>query len=501
MNRQLRVDQQEAIAAVRATVSQGVRRIMLQAPTAWGKTILAADVVRHNLKIGKRTTFVVDAIDLVDQTVERFYEEGITDVGVIQGDHAMQNFARPVQIASIQTLAKRGLFPESDLVIIDEAHVLHAHHKAWLERGGPLFVGLSATPYTRGLARHFDTLITAATTDEMIQQGVLCPPRVFSASHPDLKARLKKVKTVADEYVVDQLSETMRDKELTGDVVKTWLELWGKGRTLCFAVDCAHAQTLKLRFEEAGVRCAYQDADTDRVERLAIKRAFYEGAIDVVCSVGTMTKGLDWNVHCISLARPTKSRTLFKQIIGRGLRLADGKEFCVVLDHGRCTQELGFVTEIEADHLDDGKPGKRRKPPIKFAKECPKCHQFRTPGMRKCENCGFEPTPQCGWVETADELQEVDRKTLPKKQSRQFSMEEKMVFLAELKSYAAMHGYKPGWASNKYRDKFGVWPDNTIADCHPRQPGAATLSWIRAMNIKWNASKNNPRNTATTTAM
>jgi superfamily II DNA or RNA helicase len=497
MTRQLRDDQLEAVETLRTTISQGVRRIMLQAPTAYGKTIWAAHVVENCLRKRKRCTFIVDAISLIDQTVQRFYEEGITDVGVLQGDHPMQDFSKPVQIASIQTLAKRNLFPECDLVIIDEAHLAHIHHKAWLERGGPIFIGLSATPYTRGLGRYFDTMITAMTTEEAIRKGILCPPRVFSASHPDLKARLKKVKTVADEYVVNQLSEAMSDKELTGDVVETWQSLWGKDKTLCFAVDRAHAKLLQERFTEAGVSCAYQDADTDRMEREAIKRQFHAGDVRVVCSIGTMTKGIDWQVDCISLARPTKSRTLFKQIVGRGLRTAPGKDFCLVLDHGRCTQELGFVTEIEADALDDGKPGPRRKPPMRYAKECPKCHQFRTPGKRACDNCGFEPTPQCSWVETDDALEEIDRRTLPKGRKNKATMEEKAHFFAQLKSYCRTHGYKPGWAAVKYREKFGEWPDHPcIKHAVSQAPGPATVQWIKASNIRWAKSQRNPANAA-----
>lgn len=488
MNRELRPDQIDPIEAMRATVLQGIKRIMLQAPTAWGKTIWAAFLVESCLRRGKRATFVVDGIDLVDQTVERFYQEGITDVGVIQSHHAMENFARPVQVASVQTLTKRGIFPESDLVIIDEAHVLYAHHKAWLteHRNGTVFVGLSATPYTRGLGKYFDTLISPMTTQEAIGKGILCPPRVFSASHPDLKAKLNKVKTVANEYVVDQLSETMREKALTGDVVRTWQELWGRGKTLCFGVDRTHAQSLQARFVEAGVKCAYQDAETDRMERADIKRKFHAGDIDVLCSVGTMTKGIDWDVDCISLARPTKSRILFKQIVGRGLRTAPGKDFCMVLDHGRCTEELGFVTEIEADRLDDGAPGKRGKPPVRYAKECPKCHQYRTPGKRQCESCGFEPTPQCQWIETADTLSEVDRNTLPKKGKRHATVEEKMIWFSQLKGYAFQRGYKDGWAANKYREKFEAWPNlPEIKHVPLSQPGAAVLSWIKASQIRW----------------
>jgi len=509
MNRQLRPDQQESIDSLRATIKGDVRRIMFMAPTAWGKTVWAAHVIGGCLQKGKRCTFVVDSISLIDQTIERLYEDGITEVGVIQADHHMQDWSKPVQIASVQTLQSRKKIPESDLVIIDEAHVMHKFHKEWLEkeRGSKVvFIGLSATPFTRGLgeryenpdktpgpARFWDTILPAMTTQEAIAKGILCPPRVFSASHPDLKARLKKVKVVANEYVPGELSTMMKDKTLTGDVVRTWRELWGKGHTLCFGVDRTHAKALQERFIEAGVTCAYQDGETDRVERAEIKRRYHAGDYQVVCSVGTMTKGVDWDVRCISLARPTKSRTLFKQIVGRGLRLAEGKEFCLVLDHGRCTQELGFVTEIETDHLDDGKT-KQSKRSMAYAKECPKCHQFRTPGKRVCENCGFEPRPQCGWIETDDELSQVDRCTLPKKKKHEATMEEKAAWFAQLKGYAQSKLFKLGWAANKYRERFDVWPHISIEDVPPKAPSAAVLQWIKASQIRWAKSKNNPHN-------
>lgn len=500
MNRELYPWQADALTALRQTIGQGVRRIVLQAPTGAGKTHLAAAIIEGALAKGRRVAFVVNAISLVDQTIAAFYAEGITDIGVIQSDHHMSDWSKRVQIVSIQTVDSRKVFPEADVVIMDEIHVMYGAHKRWLERPG-VFIGLSATPYTRGLGKHFESLLTVATTQELIAKGILCPPRVFSCGHPDLKRRLKAVKVVAGDYQENQLSAAMNDKELTGDVVRTWVERWGKDKTLCYGVDRVHAQALQARFVEAGVRCGYQDGETPGDERRDIKRKFHSGELQVVCSVGTMTTGIDWNVWCEIIARPTKSRQLFKQIVGRALRMADGKTHATIFDHGRVVQELGFPTEIECMELDKGGTEKARKPVIRYAKECPSCHQFRSPGKRACDNCGFEPTPQSPWIETADELQEVDRATLPKKQSRQYSMQEKMLFLAELKSYAATHGYKPGWAARKYRDKMGVWPDSSIEDCAARTPGAATLSWIRAMNIAWSKSKNNPRNTATATAV
>lgn len=517
MNRQLRDDQLEAIAAVRASYKQGLRRMCLMAPTGWGKTILAASVIEHNLRIGRRTTFVVDGIGLIEQTVIRLYEEGITDVGVIQGDHHMKDFSKPVQIASVQTLTKRNIKPEADCVIIDECHVLYQFHKDWLldpAFGNTLFVGLSATPYTKGLGDYFQTLIPAGTTQEMITKGVLCPPRVFSCGHPDLKRRLKKIKVVAGEYQRGELSETMQDKELTGNVVDEWMRKWGqgKGKTLVFGVDRVHAQSLQKRFEYAGIPCGYQDGDTPEhsgmnrysgefeVGRDEIKSKFHSGEFEVVCSVGTMTKGIDWDVRCISLARPTKSPTLFKQIVGRGLRTAAGKSHCVVLDHGLCTQELGFVTDIECDELHvsrdaNGKPNKPKKFVIKYAKECPRCHAFRPPTKRTCEQCGFEATPQTSWIETTDQLDEVDRSTLPKNKKQEPTRRDKERFYAECMQYGITHQKKSTFAAAKFKTKYGGWPPKSWAfTVTPLPTSPEVYSWIRASNIRWAKSQRNPRN-------
>ena len=115
---------------------------------------------------------------------------------------------------------------------------------------------------------------------------------------------------------------------------------------MLFAVDCAHAQALQERFNEAGIACGYQDAHTSSADRAAIKRAFHNGDLKVVANIGTLTTGVDWDVRCLQLARPTKSEMLFVQIIGRCLRTADGKDNALILDHTDTTARLGMVTEI-----------------------------------------------------------------------------------------------------------------------------------------------------------
>src|ERR1700730_10438279 len=155
-------------------VDMGNSHIVAQAPTGFGKTIVGATLAKRNLDERRRTLFTVPALSLIDQTVEKFYSEGIRDIGVIQANHDLTNWSRPVQIASVQTLMRRQM-PPADMVIIDEVHRWYEAYEGWL--AGPWkhlpVIGLTATPWTRGLGKHFSKLIIGATTAQLIAGGFL----------------------------------------------------------------------------------------------------------------------------------------------------------------------------------------------------------------------------------------------------------------------------------------------------------------------------------------
>lgn len=346
MTRTLRTDQTEAIGELRSAVGGGKRRICMQAPTGMGKTVIASAIVESALAKGKKVLFTVPAISLVDQTVQMFASQGIWDVGVIQASHHMTDGTQPVQVASVQTLMKRTL-PQADIALIDECHKWFSFYEKWLAKdhtpawANIPIIGLSATPWTKGLGSWFDHFYRAATTQEMIDAGHLSPFEVYSPTHPDLS----DIKTVAGDYHEGQLSARMSTPKLVGDAVETWQRMWGKDRTLVYAVDCAHAKHLQEKFTAAGLRFGYQDAFTKDGERAQIKRAFHSGELQGVINIGTLTVGIDWDVRCLSMNRPTKSDMLFTQIIGRALRLAppgtDPKEFALILDHSNNHNTLG----------------------------------------------------------------------------------------------------------------------------------------------------------------
>lgn len=493
---ELRPYQAKALQDIRDTVRGGVFHFVVQAATGAGKTKIAAAIVDGALEKRKRVAFVVPAISLVDQTVESFWEEGIRDIGVIQANHMMSDWSRSVQVCSVQTLQSRGVYPEADTVIIDECHRLHEAHKKWLEdpawKNVPM-IGLSATPWTRGLKKYFDSLLIAATTKDLIDQGYLSKFRVFATGHPDLAG----VKITAGDYNEGQLSEAMQKGTLTADIINTWKKHWGKDKTLCFAVDKVHAKSLQERFEWAGVTCGYQDADTPADERREIKRKFHSGEYQVVVNIQTLTTGVDWDVRCLILARPTRSEMLYVQIIGRALRTAVGKDEALILDHSDTTSRLGFVTDIHHDGLDDGKPADKtpqeqlKKEPL--PKVCEQCSAVLPFKIKKCPNCGHENKRMTDVVEVDGELIEIAPGRLLKVQSpnKVWQRAERIVFFRELLGYAKDHGYKNGWAKHKYQERFGEWPPvGHTTPAKVQSPG--TLQWIKSRNIAWAHSKRRP---------
>jgi DNA repair protein RadD len=478
--------QVSALDAVKASLRAGHRRVMLKLPTGGGKTVIGANIIASAREKGSRVLFVVNAISLVDQTVEKFWQAGIRSIGVTQGNHEMTDARQPVQVCSIQTLMRRDI-PPADLVIIDEAHNWFRFYGEWM--ADPAwekipFIGLSATPYTKGLGKYYTDLVIASSTQELIDKGFLSPFKVFA---PGLKADLSKVRELAGDYHEGDLAEAMNQPELVADVVKTWLEFsltFGRRPTLCYAVDCAHARKLQEQFLAAGVPCAYMDADTEIEERREIGDKFARREIEVVSNVGVLTTGIDWDVRCLIIDRPTKSKILFQQIIGRGLRTAPGKDFCLILDHSPTHSKLGYVTDVDEQNqeLDGGvkKPSQTKPKKERVPTECPKCHYLRPIHSRACPNCGFIPVEKKeSEIENAEgELAEFGGK------KEKFSKEQKAAFYGELLTYCDRKGYKPGWAAAKFKDKFGTWP-NAYRAAEWREPTAETLSWIRSRNIAW----------------
>jgi superfamily II DNA or RNA helicase len=423
-------------------------------------------------------------LNLIDQTVAAFEREGIQALGVMQGAHERTDHTQPVQICSAQTLARRSR-PNVDIVIVDEAHERHKSILSWLADlawSAVPFIGLSATPWARGLGKYYNDLIIAATTADLIRDGYLSPFVAFAPSEPDLAA----VRTVAGDFHEGELADAMDKPSITGDIVETWLKR-GEGRsTFCFCVNRRHAQHVAERFIEAGVSAEYMDGMTSRKDREAIFGRFRSGETRIICNVGVLTTGVDLDVRCVIDAKPTRSRMLFVQTIGRGLRPAEGKDKLIILDHAGNHLRLGMVTDIGQSYLDDGTERQNGKKRHRGRSEplprlCGECKAVVPNGARRCSSCGASI-----FLKTTVHAEDGELVELGSRRSgrREPTLAEESQFLSELK---ALHkpGWKPGWSAAKFKEKFGHWPSPQIAGVAPGTPSLATRNWVKSRAIAW----------------
>lgn len=468
----LRPHQQTAIAMLRQSLRTGHKRPVLSLSTGAGKTRIAAEIVNMALAKGNAVAFTVPAISLIDQAVEAFEGEGIARINVMQGNHPRRDRFARVHIVSVQSLARRDR-PDVGLVIVDECHLRHRVLTKWMKDEPNLpFVGLSATPWARGMADDWDDLLRPVSMQELIDAGFLSPFRVFAPSHPDLRT----VRTLAGDYHEGDLAAVMSDNRLVADVVTTWKQRAAGLPTLVFAVDRAHAEKLQKQFKAAGIEMGYCDAHVDRVARKMLFDQMACGEIAGICNVGTLTTGVDADVRCVVLARPTKSEMLFCQQIGRALRTAPGKSHAVILDHADNHARLGFVTDIQHDRLlsgTDKAPATAREKGEATPKECPKCGALRK--GRECLACGFVAQRVSEVEPEAGELVEV------KARKPQATMQDKQRWWSELLAVAEARGRSRGWASNTYRDKFSVFPRGLYDN--PAPPSPEVLGFVKSKDI------------------
>lgn len=393
MKLELRDYQTAAFDRARELIRQGKRRILIVAPTGSGKTVIATALMDMTVAKGNRATFVVDRLSLISQTSEMFDRYGV-DHGVVQSQHPRFRMYEPVQICSVQTLAKRG-WPTSQVDVLDEAHVLHACHKRRITEGDSVVIGLTATPFTKGLAKYFDAVVNVTTTRALIDQGWLAKYRIFACVEPDMIGA--KVKATGE---WDDADASERATKIVGDVVVEYMRHGQDRKFICSAVDTKHVDELARQFMAAGITVAtytYHDDDNAREETV---REFRKptSTIRGLITVTAASRGFDVpDVSCIIIARPLrKSLAEHIQLIGRGLRIADGKTDCVILDHAGNCQRFFEATESFFDagqsELDDGKKRERKAAPKESAKEpvkCPECRALHAPSP-VCPNCGHQ---------------------------------------------------------------------------------------------------------------
>jgi len=444
------------------------KRIILQAGCGFGKTIIAAKIIKNVLDKGKKVVFIVDRIVLANQTSDVLVNYSIPH-GVIQSQNERFDIDKRAQVCSIQTLKLRGC-PQADMIIIDEAHVLHKEHIKIMQENPDAFVlGLTASPYTKGLGKHFEFHIEPVPVKKLIEEKYLVPFDIYGPSIADLS----KLKVVAGDYSEKSLSEAYDKVDIVGDVVKTWQKITPGRKTIVFGVNVAHIKHLVTQFQSAGISACeinYRQTEEERDEAL---KSFTEGNTMVLCSVEVATKGFDCPaVEVAVLAVATKSMIKWTQTTGRALRIYPGKEKAYILDLGGNAERLGFPDDYEFIKLDTGKKPKKSEyeKTVILPKKCPSCDFIKPVGVRTCPACGFTPE-----FKKDVDVEDAELEKLKRKARSEYTIEQKQSFLAQLNTYAASKNMRIGrggcygWAIHTYKDKFGSNPGNKL-NWYSREP-------------------------------
>ncbi|RSC31229.1 ATP-dependent helicase [Agrobacterium sp. FDAARGOS_525] len=401
----LRGYQVDAVNQLRRSAATGARRLILAAPTGSGKTEIGAHMIQLNQKKLSTAWFIVDRVTLVDQTSQRFFSYGI-DHGIIQGGNRLTDYSKPVQIVSAQTLARRSIRKLPDLIIVDEAHCEYQSVLDLIEEAGSArVVGLTATPFTSGMADHWDGIVNVTTVNKLIGEGYLVPLKIKACVSPDMKGAKKKFNGEYEEEEAGQRGIT-----IVGDVVHTWISqtramFGGPVKTIVFSPSVAHGAELCRQFADAGFnfqQISYLDkSDTDRDAKIREFRK-PDSSIDGLVSCAVLTKGFDVpDVLCGISCRPyAKSFSSHIQEMGRVMRSSPdtGKTFGLWLDHsGNCisfADDTAWLYEYGVDSLSDAqkKDSEPREPTEKAKKKhfCGQCGMQIEPMAVSCAACGWE---------------------------------------------------------------------------------------------------------------
>lgn len=406
----LRPYQQEALEAVLAAFRTQAN-VLLQAATGAGKTIIFSELIRlfrqqwpniNILIVAHREQLVRQAYD----KLLKVWPEGASQVGIAcHSVVSRSDLDKPVIIGSIQTVARQlNDLPAIQLMIIDEVHRMPPRtadgrklnqYEQVIERLRMFYpkmrlFGVTATPYRLGWGyiygnvktgdperNWFPNLTYAIGIDTLQDQNFLCPLQGWGTNN---KLDLSNVLMGNNgDYREDDLSKFMSGEIHIGSAVKAvQTHAQDRKHIVVFAVTIGHAELLLEAFHRAGYSAGITHSYLNKEDNFRAMQDFETGKLRVLVNVGKLTEGWDCPAtDCVVFCRPTKSTALYVQMVGRGLRLADGKEDCLLLDLAGCWQE----------HGDPAKPRVSSKP-AKDYRECPECGTLNPITEEKCFYCG-----------------------------------------------------------------------------------------------------------------
>jgi len=375
-------------------------------PTGSGKSHIIAALCKDALQSWPETRILMltHVKELIAQNAEKMRQHWPNaPMGIYSAGLGRKELGEPITFAGIQSVrTKASQIGHVDLVIIDEAHLVS--HK---DEGGYRtllanlrainsnlrIIGLTASPYRLGHGyitdkpAIFDALIEPVSIEELIYKGYLSTLRSKLTA---TKLEVDGVHKRGGEYIESELQAAVDTSDKNAKVVQEIIGLAGERRSwLVFCAGVNHAHHIKDALTEQGIVAECVTGDTPSAERDRILRDFKAGAIKALTNANVLTTGFDAPmIDLIAMLRPTMSPGLYVQMAGRGLRIADGKTDCMVLDFAGVVEQHGPITAVRPPPKKGDKVGEA---PVKV---CDQCQEICALSVRVCPACGADfPEP------------------------------------------------------------------------------------------------------------
>jgi DNA repair protein RadD len=425
----LRPYQEEAVTSTFRYINGGGKSGIMALITAAGKSVVIAEICKRILtkKSHVKIMMLTHVKELIEQNFKRLKAVWPhAPAGIYSAGIKRRQFGLPIIYAGIQSAYKQpALFGKVNLILIDEAHLVSDQDetmyasfiKALKEKNPDLVViGLTATAYRQGLGcltrgKIFDDIYFDNTKLEdfvqMIDDGYVSD---LIPIDMDSKFDLSNIKMSMGDFQEKSLDENLNRDEITRAIVlETLQHTKDRKKGLAFCISKSHAENMSQRFNEAGLRSTFIHDSVDKGEREDRLIAFDKGEYDIICNVNVLSTGFDQpDLDYIVVARPTQSTSLHVQMLGRGMRIAEGKTDCLVLDFAGNTLRLGPVNDPV---LPVPKGEKKGEAPIRI---CSQCKTINHAAAKECKLCGFVfPPPAVKFSPVIVSTEIIRRKDIP----------------------------------------------------------------------------------------
>lgn len=464
----LRPYQKKFIHEIHDNFCNGFRAVLGQGPTGMGKTVVFSCISDGAVRVGNRVLILAHRQELISQTslaLSRFglYHNIVAPGSVVKNSATLQyrelgrhfyDSSSLCTVGSVQTIGRKlEQFKNAyDFIITDECH--HAVAGQWrqITDANPQakLLGLSATPERldgKGLGVNaggvYETMVLGPSVKELIRDGYLSAPRVFS---PPVGFDDTGLKSVGGDYDLKEMALRLDKPKIIGNAVKHYAKLCEGMPAIAFCATVEHAQHTAEEFKKAGYNFKCIDGTMDDCDRRDAIEGLGNGKYDGLTSCEIISEGTDIPVvGCAIFLRKTKSLAKYLQQAGRVLRPYPGKEYSIILDHVGNVELHGFPDDDRKWSL-DGRAKKSKQEDEFFMRTCPNCYACYKSSLKACPVCGCEQSikskQEIEYVEAElIERERVAAKEQAEKERKAANKFQQLVELGKRRGYANSYAW------------------------------------------------------------